>query len=72
MNKEPKVSDLTISELQRLIRETVQEAVAEVIVEFNVAAEMEERLNLEAEVNDYLRASLHGIPAASYSAKLDD
>lgn len=59
---EPKVSDLTISQLQKLIRETVQEAVAEVMIEFSIAAEMDERVTYEAELNDYLRNSLKGVP----------
>ena len=59
---EPKISDLTVSQLQKLIRETVQEAVAEVMIEFSIAAEMDEQVAYEAELNDYLRNSMKGLP----------
>ena len=68
-----KVSDLSVLELQSLIRETVQEAVAEVLVEFSVAAEAEEKIQFEAEMADILRSSLHGMSLAeSLSPHLDD
>ena len=57
---DPKISELTVSQLQQLIRETVQEAVAEVIIELNAMAEAEEQLRLEAEMTDYLRATMQG------------
>jgi recombinational DNA repair protein RecR len=62
---DPKISELTVSQLQQLIRSTVQEAVAEVIIEFNAAAEYEERLQYEAEMTDFLQHSLQGL---SYGA----
>lgn len=68
----PKISDLTVSELQQLIRETVQEAVAEVIIEFSMAAEAEERLQYEADMTDYLRTSLQGLPVPMGAVKIDD
>lgn len=55
-----KIAELTVSELQALIRQTVQEAVAEVIIEMNLIAEAEEQLQMEAEFNAYLRDSLRG------------
>lgn len=61
--KEPKIADLTVSQFQKLIRETVQEAVAEVMIEFSIAAEMDERVEYEAELTDYLRNSMKGLPA---------
>jgi hypothetical protein len=70
---DPKISELTVSQLQQLIRETVQEAVAEVIIEFNAIAEAEEQLRLEAEMTDYLRATMQGVSYhAVSSSKLDD
>ncbi len=72
-NSELKVADLSVLELQRLIRETVQEAVAEVIVEFSVAVEAEEKLRYEAEMADILRSSMQGLSLAeSLSPHLDD
>lgn len=56
MNKDPKISELTVSQLKHLIRKTVQEAVAEVIIEFSVAAEMDAQITYEAEMADYLRS----------------
>jgi|GEM_PF-3069627 len=56
---DPKISELTVSQLQTLIRRTVQEAVAEVIIEFSMAAEMDAQLTYEAEMADYLRAALN-------------
>ncbi|MCU0514025.1 MAG: hypothetical protein MUE40_15825 [Anaerolineae bacterium] len=55
---DPRVSDLTVTQLQKIIRETVQEAVAEVMIEFSIAAEMDQHLAYEAEMSDYLRHSL--------------
>jgi len=71
---DPKISDLTVSQLQRLIRETVQEAVAEVIIEFSAAAEQEAQLQYEAEMVDYMRSTLSGTPMAEALGltKLDD
>ena len=56
MKKDPKISELTVSQLQHLIRKTVQEAVAEVIIEFSVAAEMDAQITYEAEMAEYLRS----------------
>ena len=71
---DPKISELTVSQLQKLIRQTVQEAVAEVIIEFSAAAEIEAQLEYEADMVDYLRNTLQGIPAleAMGPARLDD
>jgi hypothetical protein len=59
---DPKISELTVSQLQSLIRETVQEAVAEVMLEFHLAAEMEAQMTYEAELTDLLRHSLQKPP----------
>ena len=58
--KDLKVSDLSVSQLQQLIRETVQEAVAEVLIEFNAIAEAEEQLRVEAELAEFMRTSMQG------------
>jgi L-aminopeptidase/D-esterase-like protein len=59
---EQRISDLTISQFKQLIRQTVQEAVAEVMIEFHAVAEAEEQLRYEAEITDYLRNNLQRIP----------
>jgi hypothetical protein len=71
---DPKISELTVSELQELIRSTVQEAVAEVIIEFSLAAELDEQLAREAEMTDLIRNTLHGTPHPAYMGmtKVDD
>lgn len=50
-----------------LTRRELQEAVAEVIVEFSMAAEAaeeaREQVLREAEMTDYLRSTMHGLPA---------
>ena len=60
--KDLKVSDLTVSQLQQLIRETVQEAVAEVFIEFNAVAQAEEQMLLEAELAEYMRSNMQSQP----------
>jgi L-aminopeptidase/D-esterase-like protein len=69
-----RISDLTVSELQQLIRATVQEAVAEVIIEFQAVAEAEEQLRYEAEMTEYLRNTLQGVSPADMTGMppLDD
>lgn len=75
---DPKISELTVSQLQKLIRETVQEAVAEVIIEFSLAAELQEQLEQEAEIADFLRSTIHtrmhdmAVHSVSDLPKLDD
>lgn len=64
---DPKISELSVSQLQKLIRETVQEAVAEVMIEFSIAAEVDARLTYEAELTDYLRNSIQGPPTLETS-----
>lgn len=73
MKQDPKISDLTVSQLQRLIRETVQEAVAEVMIEFHAVAQAEEQLRYEAEMTDFLRSTMHGASLEDLlNLKLDD
>ncbi|MGJ3239471.1 MAG: hypothetical protein ACFE0Q_12245 [Anaerolineae bacterium] len=54
-----KVSDLTVGQLRRMIKETVQEALVEVLIEINTVAEAEDDLQIEAEIAEYLRSSMH-------------
>lgn len=74
--KDERIADLTVDQLQALIRETVQQAMTEVLIEFAAAAEMDARLSYEAEMVDYMRASLQGkmpvIPDETLSWELDD
>lgn len=72
--KDPKISELTVSQLQGLIKETVQEAVAEVLIEINAIAEAENELIAEAEMAEYLKSSIQGMPFASFAnpSRLDD
>jgi hypothetical protein len=74
MIKDPKVSDLTVSQLRRLIRETVQEAVAEVIIEINAIAQAEEEVEADAEIAEFLRHTMQGLPYSDIFDKspLDD
>ncbi|MDQ7036507.1 MAG: hypothetical protein Q9P01_17245 [Anaerolineae bacterium] len=69
---DPKISELTVSQLQKLIRQTVQEAVAEVIIEFNVMAEAEEQIRMEAAMTDYLRSTIQGHQYSNHATKVDD
>ena len=71
--KDTRISELTVSELQALIRETVHEAVAEVLIEFHAIAEAEEQLRMEAELTDYLRTTLQGQSyGETFVSHLDD
>lgn len=72
-HSDPKISELTVSQLQRLIRETVQEAVAEVIIEFSAVAEAEEQLRMEAEMADYFRSTMQGLHEDAFAGvRVDD
>lgn len=73
MINDPKISDLTVSQLRRLIRETVQEAVAEVIIEINAIAQAEDELESDAEIAEFLRHTMQGLPYADvFDSHLDD
>lgn len=71
---ETKISELTVSQLKKLIKETVQEAVAEVLIEINAIAEAEDDLLAEAEMAEYLKTSLQGMPFSDFTNRshLDD
>jgi L-aminopeptidase/D-esterase-like protein len=53
---DPKIKDLTVSQLQNLIRQTVHEAVAEAMLELSLAATDGPYTPPEAEMLDYLRS----------------
>jgi hypothetical protein len=59
MMKDTKVSDLTVSQLQHLIRQTVQAAVAETILEISALHQMteEELMAYEAALQEQLLRS---------------
>lgn len=70
---ETRIAELTVEELQKLIRETVQEAVAEVMIEFAMAAELDADIAVRAEMADYLRTFLLDRPnLVNRPIKLDD
>lgn len=58
---DPKISELTVSQLQDIIKKTVQEAIAEVLIEINAIAEAEDDLIAEAEMTEFLKASMQGV-----------
>ncbi|MEL6527433.1 MAG: hypothetical protein AAFQ07_17155 [Chloroflexota bacterium] len=58
---EQKISDLTVTEFQALVKATVQEAMAEVLIEINAIAEAEATLEAEAEMTEYLKNSMRGM-----------
>jgi hypothetical protein len=57
-----RIADLTVGQLESLIKVTVQEAMAEVLMEFSIAAELEAEVAYQAEVTDCIRTILHERP----------
>ena len=53
-----KISELTVGELQDLIKSTVQKSVAEVMIEFAMVADIEAQIAYEAEMNDLVRREM--------------
>lgn len=53
-----RLDQLTVGQLRALIRQTVQESFAEVLLEFTIAAEYDAELAYQAEVTELLRESL--------------
>ncbi len=49
------IAELTVSELEDLIKRTVKNSVAEVMIEFALEADVEAQMVYEAEINDMLR-----------------
>jgi ferredoxin-fold anticodon binding domain-containing protein len=52
------IRELTEEELRQIIRETVQESMAEVLMEFAMAADIDREILQQAEMADYLRIAL--------------
>lgn len=59
--KQTRVADLTVGQLQHIIRTTVQQAVAEVIIEMQNLREMDEDelVAYEAELTEYVQSTLN-------------
>lgn len=71
------VAELTLLELEELIRRAVKNSLAEVMVEFALEADVEAQIAYEAEINDLLRHELQtGGKAANLelalAGKVDD
>ena len=72
-----KISELTVTELQNLIKETVQKSVAEVMIEFAMMADIDAQVAFEAEMNELVRSEIQShsnLPVLDLgrSHKLDD
>lgn len=50
-----RITELTVGELEEVIKRTVKKSVAEVMIEFAMEADMEAQIAYEAELNDLLR-----------------
>ncbi len=71
--KDTKISELTVGQLQRLIKRTVQQAVAEVMIEVMTIGKIEDEAQYEAELTEYVRRSLNNTrPTAKAGARRDD
>jgi L-aminopeptidase/D-esterase-like protein len=70
--KDVKVSELTVSQLQKLIRKTVQQAVIEVLIEFSALRQMDDETLAEAEITEQIRHHLRGSMPAYTGSKRDD
>ncbi len=57
------IAELTVSELEELIKRTVKDSVAEVMLEFAMEADVEAQMVYEAEINDMLRGEMKGYRA---------
>ncbi len=54
------IAELTVEELEELIKRTVKNSVAEVMLEFAMEADVEAQIIYEAEINDMLRGEMKG------------
>lgn len=52
------IAEMTIGELEELIKRAVKDSVAEVMLDFAMEADVEASVVYEAEINDMLRAEL--------------
>ena len=71
------IGELTVTELEDLIRRTVKNSVAEAMLDFALEADLEMQVAYEAEINDLLRGELQGCNTAdelvhSAADKVDD
>ena len=71
------IAELTVSELEDLIKRTVKNSVAEVMLEFAMEADVEAQMVYDAEINDMLRNEMQSYgtllgSAPVTSSKLDD
>ncbi len=71
------IAELTVSELEDLIKRTVKHSVAEVMAEFALEADVEAQMVYEAEINDMLRSEMQSYGAllastAASGVKVDD
>ncbi len=71
------IAELTVTELEDLIKRTVKNSVAEVMIEFAMEADVEAQMVYEAEINDMLRNEMqsYGTLLAAMpvtTTKLDD
>jgi hypothetical protein len=55
------IAELTVSELEDLIKRTVKSSVAEVMIEFALEADVEAQVAYDAEINDLLRAEMQTV-----------
>lgn len=70
--KDTKISELTVGQLQRLIKRTVQQAVAEVMIEVMTISKIEDETQYEAEITEYVRRSLNNRPVANIGTNRRD
>ena len=71
MSEHERIADLTVEEFKTLIRETVQTAMVEVMVEFSAAAERDAEVTFQAEVANFLRSSLHDDTPGAFAETAD-
>ncbi len=64
------IAELTVSELEELIKRTVKNSVAEVMLDFAMEADVEAHMVYAAEVNDMLRAEMQGYGTLRHNAPL--
>lgn len=53
-----KITELTVDELEALIKRNVKKSVAEVMIEFAMEADIEAQIAYEAELNEMLRSEM--------------
>ena len=61
------ISELTVSELEEIIKRSVKKSVAEVMIEFAMEADIEAQIAYEAELNDMLRNEMQSYGKIQHS-----